>query len=163
MKHWLSVLAAVCMAAAALLSPGPAYAQSCTADIASWNTASRDLQTCFGGLSDRMGWIFGQNNNVSVTVPLWSDGQPQSQGPDGYFTCLTVLGVNRAVGSLDISAAGPRTCSTSTATDATVPGGTLVPADWNPVTSPFTEGAPWSNAGYSPVCNFIANSSQKTA
>lgn len=154
MKLFLSLLLVVSIF---LASPSKILAAAC--EIASWNENTRTLNVCVGEFSsptDLRGATANINclNNSNlipggicsgITGPAsWSlastpDSQIVADGSGKYYTCFDVIGVNRAIGELNVSFSGTSNCVTANFITQ--------PTDWNS----FTEGAPWNTGTTNPI------------
>ncbi len=128
-------------------------------EIASWNENTRTLNVCVGQFNSPTE-LRGATANINclnnsnmlpggrcsgITGPAsWSlsstlDSQIVADGSGKYYTCFDVIGVNRAIGELNVSFTGTSNCATSNFVTK--------PADWDIL----TEGLPWDDGTTEPV------------
>lgn len=122
-----------------------------------WDPATRSLQVCVGQF-DSVAQLRNTTANANClgnsNVPDFSacrgifgqyyymtsiPNNQISQDANGkYYTCFTFVGVNRAIGKMNVVFTGGQSCTT----EAT----NTKPADWNPL----TEGLPWQEGNVAP-------------
>lgn len=126
--------------------------------IASWDENTRTLNVCVGKFnspSDLRGATAHfnclDNSNLlggtcsGITGPTsWSlastpDSEIDQDGSGKYYTCFDVIGINRAIGKMNVSFTGTQACTTADIITQ--------PSDWDP----FTEGLPWQKGTTDPI------------
>lgn len=126
-------------------------------EIASWNENSRNLQVCVGEFDSKSQLrsttaefkCLANSNFTLISACRGIENPYHDLGStpddeigldnDKYYTCFTAVGINRAIGKLEVRFTGGSSC--------VIEPFITKPADWNPL----TEGMPWDEGTNEPI------------